>query len=206
LLYAAKVFPIIPPPEVDDDRRGNRRDNDEWEIEDATGYNAIWLYSLLGYVSDVRQDESLYRSPTMQYYMEYYLQMMCPAGVVPDVGDANWGSGWDRFIPFFEKAASVNRDPRLRWAAARMFRKYCDPLPARRSVFLGLTMSERTAGDFASAAPIKGAARSLTISEEVCIPQRVGRQQHIYALNTGEGDGGCLFREYLRTSIPVEEG
>ena len=34
-----------------------------WEIEDATGYHAVWFYSLLAYASDIREDESLYRSP-----------------------------------------------------------------------------------------------------------------------------------------------
>jgi len=213
LLYAAKALPDHPHRQKWMTIGGAiAGDNwDEWEIEDATGYNAIWLYSLLGYVSDVRQDESLYRSPTMQYYMEYYLQMMCPAGVVPDVGDANWGSGWDRFIPFFEKAASVNRDSRLRWAAARMFRKYCDPLPARRSVFLGLTLSDAYRwADFSlpAAAPTSG---SRQVIDDIVGKKFVfrngwdGNSTYMLYNYRDEGDGGWLFREYLRTSIPVEE-
>jgi hypothetical protein len=213
LLYAARTVPDHP-------HRRNwtmigeaiAGDNwDEWEIEDATGYNAIWLYALLGYASDVRQDESFYRRPTMQYYFEYFLQLMCPAGVIPDVGDANWGTGWDRMIPFFEKGAAVNRDPRLRWAAARIFRKYCDPLPERRSVFIGLVISDAyrwTDFSLPATEPASGSQQVLDdmVGKKVVFRDGWGEQGTYMLYNyRDEGDGGWLFREGLRNSIPVEE-
>lgn len=109
LLYAAKVVPHHPhqPHWL---TMGNAivGDNDgQWEIEDATGYNGVWMYSLLAYLSDIRSDERAYRMPVMQYYFEYYLQLISPAGVIPDVGDAQWRSGWDRLLPFFEGPRST---------------------------------------------------------------------------------------------------
>lgn len=213
LLYAAEVLPTHP-------HRANwitvgeaiAGDNwDEWEIEDASGYNAIWLYSLLGFVSDVRQDESLYRRPFLQYYFEYFLQLMCPAGMVPDFGDANWGSGWERMIPFFEKGAAVNRDPRLRWAASRLFHKYCTPLPERRSVFVGLTLSDAFRwSDFSlpAAEPTSGSQQVVDdiVGKKVVFRNGWGDGSTYLLFNyRDEGDGGWLFREGLRNSIPVEE-
>jgi hypothetical protein len=213
LLYAAKTVPDHPHRQKWLTIGGAiASDNwDEWEIEDATGYNAIWLYSLLGYVSDIRQDELLYRRPIMQYYFEYYLQLMCPAGVLPDVGDANWGSGWDRMIPYFEKGAAVNHDPRLRWAAARVFRRYCDPLPSTRSVFLGLALSDayRWADFTVPASEPTGGSQQVVddiVGKKVVFRNGWSSGSTYMLLNyRDEGDGGWLFRENLRTSIPVEE-
>jgi hypothetical protein len=213
LLYAAKAVPDHP-------HRRNwlmigeaiAGDNwDEWEIEDATGYNAIWLYALLGYVSDIRQEEILYRRPVMQYYFEYFLQLMCPAGIIPDVGDSNWGSGWEKMIPYFEKGATVNHDPRLRWAAARLFRKYCTPLPEKRSVFVGLTLSDAYRwADFSLPAtePTNGTQQVVDdIVGKKVVFRNGWSDSSTYMLYNfrDEGDGGWLFREYLRNSIPVEE-
>lgn len=213
LLYAAKTVPDHPHRQtwitIGEAIAGDNWD--EWEIEDATGYNAIWLYSLLGYVSDIRQDESLYRRPIMQYYFEYYLQLMCPAGILPDVGDANWGSGWEKMVPYFEKGAAVNHDPRLRWAAAQIFRRYCDPLPASRSVFIGLTLSDAYRwAEFTlpAAEPTNGSRQVVDdiVGKKVVFRNGWSGGSTYMLLNyRDEGDGGWLYRENLRTSIPVEE-
>jgi hypothetical protein len=213
LLYAAKVVPDHPhrPQWL---TMGNAivGDNvDEWEIEDATGYNGIWLYSLMSYFTDIQEDEAAYRSPIMQYYLEYYLQLISPAGIVPDVGDANWGSGWDRMLPFFEKGAAVNKDPRLRWAAAQAFRKYMTPLPARKSVFMALIFSDALRwADFSLPAkpPVNGSRQVLEdmVGKKVVFRNGWAPTSTYMLLNyRDEGDGGWLFREYLRNSIPVEE-
>ncbi len=213
LLYAAKVLPNHPNQNkwamlgqaIADDNWG------QWEIEDASGYNAIWLYSLLGYASTVREDESLYRTPVMNYYFNYFLALMSPAGIVPDFGDANWGSAWNRMIPFFEKGASVYNDPKLRWAAAQYFRKYLDPIPKRKNIFTALALSDayRWANfDLPATAPTSG---SQEVLEDIVGKKVVFRngwdKQNTYMLYNyrDEGDGGWIFREYLRTTIPVEE-
>ena len=213
LLYAAKVIPRHPHRDrwvmVGEAIAADNREN--WEIEDATGYNGVWLYSLLGYASDVRQDEGFYLNPMMHYYFQYFLALMSPAGVIPDFGDADWTSSWDRMIPFFEKGATVYRNPELRWAAAQLFRKFLDPPPARPSVFTGLILSDAyrwASFDIHASAPTSGSQQVLDDIVGKKIVFRNGwSPQSTYMLYNyrDEGDGGWLFREYLRTSIPVEE-
>jgi hypothetical protein len=182
-----------------------------WEIEDATGYHTVWLYSLLTYASDIREDESLYRAPVMHYYFEYMLSLMSPAGIIPDFGDADWQGGWERFIPFFEKGAAAYKDPRYRWAAASLFRRFLDPMPEKTSVFIGAVLSDAYRwADFSvqAQAPTSG---SQEVLEDVVGKKVVFRNgwkpTSTYMLYTYRdiGDGGWLPREYLRTSIPVEE-
>ncbi len=213
LLYAAKVLRHHP------HRRrwltlgrAMARDNiSSWEIEDATLYNAIWLYSYLGYASDVEEDEGLYRTPMMQYSFEYYLQLISPAGIVPDFGDANWSSAWNRMIPFFEKAAAVQHDPRFRWAAAQYFRKFLQPAPARKSIFTALTLSDACRwADFRlpAVAPANGSREVLEdiVGKKIVFRSGWGPKSLYLLLNyRDEGDGGWLFRNYLQTTIPTEE-
>lgn len=213
LLYAPKVLPEHPQQHkwamlgqaIADDNWG------QWEIEDASGYNAIWLYSLLGYASYVREDESLYRTPVMNYYFQYFLALISPAGIVPDFGDSRWGSSWNRMIPFFEKGAAVYNDARLRWAAAQYFRKYLDPIPERKSIFTALTLSDayRWANfDLPAKAPTSGSQEVLDdiVGKKVVFRNGWDKNSTYLLYNyRDEGDGGWLFREYLRTTIPVEE-
>jgi hypothetical protein len=213
LLYAAKVVPHHPhQPRWRTMGNAIAGDNDgQWEIEDATGYNGVWMYSLLSYLSDIRGDERAYRRPVMQYYFEYYLQLISPAGVIPDIGDAQWRSGWDRLLPFFEKGAAVNKDPRLRWAAARQVRELVDFKAPRKSVFLALIFSDAMRwADFSLAAepPANGSTEVLEdmVGKKVVFRNGWAPGSTYMLLNyRDEGDGGWLFRENLRTSIPVEE-
>ena len=57
-----------------------------------------------------RLDE-LFQTPEMYYYAHYFLNLMCPAGMIPDFGDANWQSNWQRYLVFFETAATQYQDP-----------------------------------------------------------------------------------------------
>ncbi len=212
LTYVAKVLPDHPHQKIwkmageaiADDNWG------KWEIEDATGYHSVWLYSLLGYASHVREDESLYRSPVMHYYFEYFMKLISPAGVIPDFGDASLAASW-RMIPFFEKGAAVNQDPRLRWAAAQYFRKYLDPLPEKKSIFVGLALSDAFLWadfDLPAEAPSSASEEVLDdiVGKKVVFRDGWDKNSTYMLYNyRDEGDGGWLFREYLRTTIPVEE-
>jgi hypothetical protein len=213
LLYAAKTLPDHPHRNkwlmlgqaILNDNWG------QWEIEDASGYNAIWLYSLLRYANYVREDESLFTTPIMNYYFQYYLALISPAGIVPDFGDANWGSSWNRMIPIFEKGAAAYRDPKLRWAAAQYFRKYLDPMPERKSLFAALTLADayRWANfDLHAERPGTGSQEVLEdiVGKKVVFRNGWDKNSTYLLYNyRDEGDGGWLFREYLRTTIPVEE-
>lgn len=213
MTYVAKVVPENPRSALWK-MAGEAIANDnwgKWEIEDATGYNGVWLYSLLGYASHVREDESLYRTPVMTYYFEYFLKLMSPAGIVPDFGDSYWGGGWDRMIPFFEKAASVTNDGRFRWAASQYFHKFLDPIPERKSIFAALCLSDAYIWadfDLPAVIPASGSEEVLDdiVGKKVVFRDGWSPSSTFMLYNyRDEGDGGWLFREYLRTTIPVEE-
>jgi len=213
LAYAAKLAPDHP--RAPTWRMMARAIGDDswaqWEIEDATGYHGVWLYSLLGYASDALEDESIYRTAVLHYYFDYFRALVSPAGVVPDFGDAYWGGGWDRMIPFFEKGAAVYRDGRLRWAAEQAFRRFLDPMPERKSPFLALLMTDAARWADFSIESVQPTGLSQQVLEDQVGKKVVFRngweKQSTYMLYNyrDEGDGGWLFREYLRTSIPVEE-
>ncbi len=187
-----------------DDNWGN------WEIEDATIYNGVWLYSLLGYADALGKTSELLRTPEMYYYGRYFLGLMSPAGMIPDFGDARWESNWPHFLVFFEAAAASARDPELAWAADALARKYID-FAKPTSVGLGYMLLDAIrfgAGTVPSAAP-------STLSQEV-MDDVVGKKivfrdgwkpESLFLLLNyrDEGDGGLNFRDYLRDTIPVEE-
>ncbi|MDP8240530.1 MAG: hypothetical protein P9X24_15670 [Candidatus Hatepunaea meridiana] len=181
-----------------------------WEIEDASLYNAIWLYSLLGYADAKKQMKELFHTPEMYYYSQYYLHLMCPDGMIPDFGDAYWRSNWNRFLVFFEAAASVYDDPELKWAASIIADKFLDFSKIQNTglAYLLLDCYRYGKDDITPECPTE-------LSEEV-MEDMVGKKivfrngwqpNSTYMLLNyrDEGDGGLIFRDYLRDGIPVEE-
>ena len=73
------------------------------------------------------QMDELFKTPEMYYYGQYYLEsLICPAGMVPDFGDAHWEANWPHFLVFFEAAAASYKNPNLKWAATTIARKFID--------------------------------------------------------------------------------
>lgn len=190
---------------IGDDNWGN------WQIEDATIYHGVWLYALCGYADARGQLSDLFKTPEMYYYAHYFLNLMCPAGMIPDFGDAQWMSNWNRFLVFFETAATQYQDPHMKWAAstiARTFINFSDPHP---SVGLGIMLLDcyRWSDDAVPAIPPKSLSKE--VMEDVQGKKIVFRNgwdnQATYLLLNyrDEGDGGLNFRDYLRDTIPVEE-
>lgn len=97
-----------------------------WEIEDASLYHAVWLYALLGYADAKDQMKELFHTPEMYYYAQYFLNLMCPDGMIPDFGDAHWQTNWNRYLVFFEAAAKMYKNPELKWAATIIAGKFID--------------------------------------------------------------------------------
>ncbi len=134
---------------------------------------------------------------------------MSPAGMIPDFGDAQWNSNWNRYLVFFEAAATQYQDPRLKWAAATIARQFIDfenPI----SVGLGYNLLDCYIwGTPRQATPPD--ALSGEVMEDVQGKKIVFRdgwkQDSTYMLLNyrDEGDGGLNFRDYLRDTIPVEE-
>lgn len=212
LAWAVRALPSQPStPRWEMQRRALGDDNwGHWEIEDATLYHGIWLYALLGY-SDARGKlDDLFRTPEVFYYAQYFLHLLCPAGIVPDFGDATWTQNWQHFLVFFEAAAARLHDPSLAWAAQGLADRFVD-WSKPTSAWLGLMLLD--AYRWGGEGPVGGPPASL--SEEV-LEDVVGKKvvfrdgwqkESTYLLldYRDEGDGGLNFRDYLRDTIPIEE-
>jgi len=210
MLYAAKMLPDHPhQPQWKMVGEAILQDNiGKWEIEDASGYTNIWLHSMLRYLSYVDQDNSLLQTPILKYYFNYLLALMCPAGKIPDFGDSQW-NGSLRLIPIFEKGAGIYRNETLRWAAAEIFRNHLNR--DSKDPFTAIVIADACGwADFEIPA-----SRPVTNSQEV-LEDMVGKKivfrdgwdkssTYLLLNYRDEGDGGWLYREYLRTTIPVEE-
>ena len=187
-----------------DDNWGN------WQIEDATIYNGVWLYSLLGYADALGRMPELFATPEWRYYGQYYVRLMSPAGMVPDLGDAHWTSNWNHFLVFFEAAAAALRDPGCKWAAETIAAKFVD-LSKPTSAGLGAMLLDayRWGTDEVAAAP--PAAGSMEVMDDIVGKKIVLRDgwaptsSYLLLNYRDEGDGGLNFRDYLRDTIPVEE-
>lgn len=181
-----------------------------WEIEDASLYNAIWLYSLLGYADALGKMDELFQTPEMYYYAHYFLHLMCPDGMIPDFGDANWRSNWDRYLVFFEATAKAYHDPHLKWAATTIVTKFVDFDQIQNSGLAYMLLDCYRYGTD-NILPEPPPELSEEVMEDMVgkkIVFRNGWQPNAtYMLLNyrDEGDGGLIFRDYLRDAIPVEE-
>ena len=212
LAWAVRALPKHPDtPKWEMQRRALGDDNwGNWQIEDATIYNGVWLYSLLGYADALNKIKDMFATPEMYYYAQYYLNLMCPAGVVPDLGDAHWTSNWTHFLVYFEAAAAALKDPGLKWAAETIAAKFVDfGKPTSSGLGYMLLDCYRFGTDeIKAAAPT---APSMEVMEDVQGKKIVFRNgwsplSNYLLLNyRDEGDGGLNFRDYLRDTIPVEE-
>ncbi len=197
----------------------------QWEVEDATIYHGVWLYSLFSYAEAVG-DTALYESPRMKYYLDYFLHLLAPHGNIPDFGDANWQSNPERFIACFEKAASVYRNPLYKYAAHEMLNRSIQAFAAREKV----EVTEETRYNMlwagvSTASVLTDAYRWADDSMEMQAPNWeseevlddiVGKKivfrngwhptsSYLLLNYRDEGDGGLLHRDYLRNTLSVEE-
>jgi hypothetical protein len=212
LAWAVRALPGHPDrPEWEMQRRALGDDNwGHWQIEDATIYNGVWLYSMLGYADALGRMDDLFRTPEMAYYAQYYPRLMCPAGVVPDFGDAHWTSNWPHFLVFFEAAAARLRDPAAKWAAGTIAAKFVD-FSNTANVGLGFMLLDayRFGSDDVRPAPpasLSGEVLEDVVGKKVVFRDGWAPDSTYLLLNyRDEGDGGLNYRDYLRDSIPVEE-
>ena len=98
----------------------------QWEIEDASLYHAVWLYALIGCADAKNEIDKLFKEPEMYYYSRYFLNLMSPDMMIPDFGDAHRLVNWNRWMVYFETAASAYNSPELKWAASVIANKYMD--------------------------------------------------------------------------------
>lgn len=181
-----------------------------WEIEDASLYHAVWLYALLGYADAKDQMTKLFHTPEMYYYAQYFLNLMCPDGMIPDFGDAHWQTNWNRYLVFFEAAAKMYKNPELKWAATVIAGKFIDFSRVQNTglAYLLLDCYRYGTDDIKPEVP---EVLSEEVMEDVQGKKIVFRNgweptsTYMLLNYRDEGDGGLLFRDYLRDVIPVEE-
>jgi len=212
LAWALKALPDHPEAEkwemqrraIGDDNWGN------WEIEDASLYNAVWLYALCGYADALDKQKELFETPEMYYYGQYFLNLMNPMGMVTDFGDANWLSNWNRFLVYFETAANQYKDPHLKWAATTIASKFVD-FDNPTNVGLGYILLDCFRWGTNDIQIKKPQKLSCEVMEDIVGKKIVFRngwdKKSTYMLLNyrDEGSGGLNFRDYLRDTIPVEE-
>ncbi len=181
-----------------------------WEIEDASLYNAVWLYSLIGYADAIGKLDGLFYTPEMYYNAQYYLHLMCPDGMIPDFGDAHWRSNWDRYLVFFEAAAKAYQDSHLKWAATVIARKFIDFENIQNTglAYLLLDCYRFCTDDLSVEPPTELSEEVMDDVQGKKIVFRNGwnpTSTYLLLNYRDEGDGGLIFRDYLRDTIPVEE-
>jgi hypothetical protein len=212
LAWAVRSMPTHPRAAVWEKQRKALGDDNwgNWEIEDATVYHGVWLYALMGYADALGRLDDLFKTPEVYYYAQYFLNLLSPAGFVPDFGDAGWTQNWTHFYVFFEAAAARLHDPTLAWAADRIAARFVD-LAGTPSVGLACFLVDAQRWGRPRPAPAAPTSRSREVMEDVQGKKIVFRNgwepQSTYLLLNyrDEGDGGMNFRDYLRDTIPVEE-
>ncbi len=192
----------------------------QWEIEDATGYHGVWLYSLIAYADVSGRDDALL-SVQVRYYLDYFTQLLTPHGNLADFGDADWNQGWERFVPVFEKAASIYRNPQYKYVAQQLTDRALERMAKAQNlsesanvdigVGVGSAFTDacRWADDsIKPEAPsnLSGEALEDMIGKKIVFRNGWERASTFLLLNyRDEGDGGRLGRDYLRQTLSVEE-
>lgn len=212
IAWAVRALPNHPRAHIWDMQRQALADDNwgNWEIEDATIYHGVWLYALLGYADCRGGISELFRTPEVYYYAHYFLNLMCPAGMIPDFGDARWLDNRFHYLVFFETAAKQLKLPELKWAANTIREKYVD-FDNPTSAGLGYMLLDCYRWGTDHVSPKRPTTGSQEVMEDVQgkkIVLRSGWDEaaaYLLLSYRDEGDGGLNFRDYLRDTIPVEE-
>ena len=212
LAWAVRALPHHPETKKwETQRRALGDDNwGNWEIEDASNYNAVWLYSLCGYAHCQGNMDELFKTPEMYYYAQYFLNLMSPAGMIPDFGDSRWLDNWYRFLVYFETAAAQYQSSQLKWAAATIARNQID-FSNPDNIGLGYILLDCYLWGSDKMTPKPPDNLSGEVMEDVQGKKIVFRSgwdvnaSYMLLNYRDEGDGGLNFRDYLRDTIPVEE-
>jgi hypothetical protein len=192
----------------------------QWEIEDATGYHGVWLYSVFSY-ADIAGRADVFQSPMVKYYLDYFVQLLTPHGNLADFGDAHWNGGWERFVPVFEKAATLFRNPQYKYLAQQLTKSALERMAkaAKQTSIRDLNVGAGAGSAFTDAhrwsddsiqpaAPVSTSQDVLddVIGKKIVFRNGWERASTMLLLNyRDEGDGGRLGRDYLRQNLSVEE-
>lgn len=194
----------------------------QWEIEDATGYHSIWLLSLFSY-AELSGRTDVLTSFQVRFYLDYFAQLLTPHGNIADFGDSHWNGGWERFVPVFEKAAALYRNPHYKYVAQQLALRAIDRMvrhATRKDVhtpvaYIGIGSASLWIHAYRWADDSVPAKAPDSLSQEA-LDDLVGKKMlfrngwkptdTMLLLNyRDEGDGGRLGRDFLRQTLSVEE-
>ncbi|MBD3385560.1 hypothetical protein GF407_11620 [candidate division KSB1 bacterium] len=181
-----------------------------WEIEDASHYNAIHLYSLVS-LAEYLDEEQFWNFAVTRYMMQFYTHLLAPYGMIPDFGDAHLYSNWWRWTAILEKAATEFQDGEIKYAATRIARSLWPFDKSKKSMWGAVIAIDCWRWSDDDLKPLAPKNKSEIVLEDVIGKKIVFRSGYdakaTYMLLNfkDEGIAGFLDREYLRLSIPVEE-
>ena len=190
----------------------------KWGIEDSQNYSPIWLLPLVHY-ADLTGRREFFAMPTTVYCFHYYLNLLSPAGEVPEFGDGGMGGAWERYVCLLERGATEYRNGEMKYAARRIFESFKD---LHKSFEKGLYWDVNWA--FMFAALFTDAYRWADDSVEECVPTTGSREvledhigKKVVFRNGWDSASTYLLLNYmdvpsfgvdgrdeLRTTIPVE--
>ncbi len=181
-----------------------------WEIEDATHYNAIWLYAMIGYGYASNSLNELFDEPEMYYYSKYYKELFCPDGMIPDVGDAYWRSNWSRWLVYFETSANLYNSPEHKWIANTIRDKFIQ-WDHKQDIGLAYVLLDCYLLGNEQLEAKKPESGSMEVMDDVQGKKIVMRSgwdpddTYLLLNYKDEGEAGYLSRQFLRDGIVVEE-
>ncbi|NND71219.1 MAG: hypothetical protein HKN43_06545 [Rhodothermales bacterium] len=193
----------------------------KWEIEDASVYHPIWLHAYVNYV-DLSGRQSAFESPMMKFYFDYFVELLTPAGTMPEFGDGLWKMNLSEYIVLLERGAREYQDPEMKWAALRMMESM-KVLQGNENAFTaGAALEEPSIGlarllirrnewGDADVVPQKPTMRSGDAMDDVIAKKIVMRSgwdpdaTYLMLNYKDEGFEGIMPKNYLKQILAVEE-
>ncbi len=178
-------------------------------MEDSQKYLLIWLYSLIRYATNVVNNDHLLKSYNISKWFYYLLNLYCPEGLIPDYGDADWGSSKFLCIPIFEQGAKLLQKQELRWAASEILKKWEKQLPG--NIHIAMVLSDACLRADFNLKPIPPVlSRSQRRDDETGkkIVFRNGWEENstYLLLNFRDEDNDAgVFTNYLKNTLAVKE-
>jgi hypothetical protein len=178
-----------------------------WSIEDAGMYNMIWLYAMCGYYGYHPSKQGEINNPFFHYYLEYFKNLQSPAGVIPDYGDAWWGSWWYAAVPVFEMGAKTFNNAEYKWIAENTFNKNTDL--EKQNITLALKFTEALIWGNKELQPEKPQNESQIVLDDLVGKKVVFRNgwddKSTYLLYNykDQGKNGTIFKRNLSNTLSV---
>lgn len=176
-----------------------------WSIEDAQIYLPLWLSKMM-HIADILNLPDLFKEYNMLYYLNYFLHLLAPHGMVTDYGDARWQECWHWYLTCFERGAAEYQNEEFKWAAARIFEtKARNAHPSEIDIDFPF-LCECTDDSMGLKQPTAGSRMVMDelVGKKVVFRNGWNPDSTFLMLNyKGDQDIGRCDRDYLRTTINV---